>query len=218
MTAAVAAWARADSTAAMAGGSGLQTRMAAGQPRHGSRHERPDGGREAGQAHLPGGQPHMGGELGVGGIDASDGLGRAAGQQLSGLGEPGPAPDPLQQLRAGLGLDAREVVGNRRLGVVQLPRRCRDRSVGATSAASRRPGTSTAPQHGRHHRDLAPRLRNGRDARRLQRSALLRLNPVTAIARVAEPVRDRRRPRAPSRRPPRRSRRWPPRGVAGDGR
>ncbi len=71
----------------------------------------------------------MGGELRVGGIDASDDLGRAVGQQLPGLGEPDSAADPLQQLRAGLGLEPGDVVGDGRLGVVQLPRRRGDRSV-----------------------------------------------------------------------------------------
>ena len=43
--------------------------------------------------------------------------------------EPDAAADPLQQLRAGLGLEPGEVVGDRRLGVVQLLRRRGDRSV-----------------------------------------------------------------------------------------
>jgi hypothetical protein len=65
----------------------------------------------------------MRGELRVGGIDASDDLRRAVGRQLPGLGEPDSAADPLQQLRAGLGLEPGEVVGDGRLGVVQLLRR-----------------------------------------------------------------------------------------------
>ena len=71
----------------------------------------------------------MGGELRVGGVDASDDLGGAVGQQLPGRGEPDAAADALEQLRAGLGLEPGEVVGDRRLGVVQFPRRRRDRSV-----------------------------------------------------------------------------------------
>jgi len=39
------------------------------------------------------------------------------------------AADPLQQLRARLGFQSREVVGDRRLRVVQLPRRGGDRAV-----------------------------------------------------------------------------------------
>src|ERR687885_1870724 len=61
--------------------------------------------------------------------DPPDDLGRAVRQQLSGRGEPDPATDPLQQLGAGLGLEPGEVMGDRRLGVVQLLRRRGDRSV-----------------------------------------------------------------------------------------
>ena len=71
----------------------------------------------------------MGGELRVGGVDSADDLGRALGEQLSGRGHPDAAADPLQQLRAGLGLEPGEVVGDRRLGVVQLLRGRGDRSV-----------------------------------------------------------------------------------------
>ena len=46
----------------------------------------------------------MGRQLRAGGIDAADDLGGAVGQQLPGRGEPDPSADPLQQLRAGLGL------------------------------------------------------------------------------------------------------------------
>jgi hypothetical protein len=49
--------------------------------------------------------PDVGGQLRAGGIDAPDDLGGAVGQQLPGRGEPDPAADPLQQLRAGLGLE-----------------------------------------------------------------------------------------------------------------
>ena len=103
--------------------------MPIGQHRDGARHQRPDGRGEPGQAHLPGGQPDVGGELGAGGVDAPDDLGRAVGQQPPGLGEPDPAADPLHQLRAGLGLEPGEVVADRRLRVVQLLRGRRDRPV-----------------------------------------------------------------------------------------
>ena len=71
----------------------------------------------------------MGGQLRAGGIDPPDDLGGAVGQQLPGGGEPDPSADPLQQLRAGLGLEPGEMVGDRRLGVVQLLRRRGDRSM-----------------------------------------------------------------------------------------
>ena len=83
-------------------------------------HDRPDGGREPGQANPSGGQPDVGGELGAGGIDASDDLGGSGGEQVPGLGEADAAPDPLQQLGAGLGLEPGEVMGDGRLRVVQL--------------------------------------------------------------------------------------------------
>ena len=107
----------------------LQARMPARQRRHRRRHERSDRRGEGGQAHAAGGQPHVGGQLRAGGVDPPDDLGGAVGQQLPGRGEPDPAADPLQQLRAGLGLEPGEVVGDRRLGVVQLLRRRGDRSM-----------------------------------------------------------------------------------------
>ena len=101
----------------------------AGQRRHRRRHERSDRRGEGGQAHAAGGQPDVGGQLRAGGVDAADDLGGAVGQQLPGRGEPDPSADPLQQLRTGLGLEPGEVVGDRRLGVVQLLRRRGDRSM-----------------------------------------------------------------------------------------
>src|SRR6266487_5084957 len=71
----------------------------------------------------------MRGKLHAGGIDPPDDLRGAVGQQLPGLGEPDPAADPLQQLRAGLGLEPGEVVADRWLGVVQFSRRRGDRSM-----------------------------------------------------------------------------------------
>jgi hypothetical protein len=106
----------------------LQARVPGGQRGHDLRHERPEGGGEAGQAHATGGQADVGGELRAGGVDAPEDLGRALGQQLPGRGEADAAADPLQQLRAGLGLQAPDVVGHRRLGVVQLLGGLRDRS------------------------------------------------------------------------------------------
>jgi len=68
----------------------------------------------------------VGGRFGVGGIDPPDDLGGPIGEQLPGLRKPDAATDPLQQLRAGLGLEPCEVVADRRLRVVQLLRRFRD--------------------------------------------------------------------------------------------
>ena len=101
----------------------LEARMPARQRRYRRRHERSDRRGEGGDAHSAGGQPHVGGQLRAGGIDPSDDLGGAVGQELPGGGEPDPSADALQQLRAGLGLQPGEMVGDRRLGVVQLLRR-----------------------------------------------------------------------------------------------
>ena len=87
----------------------------------------------------------MGGELRVGGIDASDDLGGAVGQELPGRGEPDAAADSLQQLCAGLGLEPGEVVGDRRLGVVQFPCRRGDRSVAGDGVDDAQPSDV---QHG----------------------------------------------------------------------
>ena len=106
----------------------LQAGMPVGQRGHRPRDERADHGREAGQAYPPGAQPDVGGQFGVGGVDPPEDLGGPGGQQLPGGGEPDPAPGPLQQLRAGLGLEPGEVVADRRLRVVQLLRRRGDRS------------------------------------------------------------------------------------------
>jgi hypothetical protein len=90
-------------------------------------------------------------ELGVGGLDAAEDLGRPVGQQPAGRGEPDPAADPLQQLRAGLGLEPGEVMGHRRLRVVQLPRRRGDRAVAGDGVDDAQPGdvehASTLPMN-----------------------------------------------------------------------
>jgi hypothetical protein len=118
----------------------LQARMPARQRGHRARHQGPDRGGEAGQAHPSRTQSYVGGELRVGGVDAADDLGRTVGQQQTRLGEADAAPDPLQQLRAGLGLEPAEVVGDRRLGVVQLPRGRGDRSVAGHGVDDAQPG------------------------------------------------------------------------------
>ena len=55
----------------------------------------------------------MSGELRAGGIDPPHDLGGGVGEQLAGGGEADPSPDALQQLRAGLGFEPGEVVGDR---------------------------------------------------------------------------------------------------------
>jgi hypothetical protein len=105
-----------------------QAGMLAGQRCCRPRCQGADGGREAGQAHPSGGQPHMGGELRVGGFDPADDLGGSKREQLAGLSEPDTAADPLQQLRARLGLEPSEMVADRRLRVVQVLRGGGDRT------------------------------------------------------------------------------------------
>jgi len=69
------------------------------------------------------------GQLGVRRLDASDDLGGPVGEQLAGLSEADAASDTLQELRARLRLQPREVVADRRLRVVQLLRRLGDGSM-----------------------------------------------------------------------------------------
>ena len=100
----------------------LQLGVARGQRRHRPRHERADRGREAGEPHAPGGEADVGGELRARGVDPADDLRRPVREQLPGRREPDAAADPLEELRARLRLEPREVVADRRLRVVQLLR------------------------------------------------------------------------------------------------
>ncbi len=97
--------------------------MIARQRGHGLRDQRADDRRKRGDTHPSGGESDVRVQFGVGGVDPPDDLGRPLGQQLPGRCEPDAAPDPLQQLRAGLRLEPGEVVADRRLGVVHLPGR-----------------------------------------------------------------------------------------------
>ena len=66
----------------------------------------------------------MGGQFRVGRVDPADDLGGSVGQQAAGLGQADAPASPLDELRPGFGLESREVVADRRLRVVHLPRRC----------------------------------------------------------------------------------------------
>jgi hypothetical protein len=65
----------------------------------------------------------------AGRIHATQDLRRAFGEHDAGLRQPDAASDPLHELRAGLRLEPRDVVADRRLRVVQLARGGRDRTV-----------------------------------------------------------------------------------------
>jgi hypothetical protein len=74
-------------------------------------------------------RPESGGQFRRGRVDPADDLGRAVGQETTGLGEPDAAAHPLQQRRTRLGLQPGQVVADRRLRVVQLPGGRGDRPV-----------------------------------------------------------------------------------------
>jgi hypothetical protein len=98
----------------------LKARVALGQGRHRSRPEVRERGGEAGKPHAACVQPDVCRQLSAGRVDPSDDLGGADGEQLAGRREPDAAADPLQQLRARFRLEPRDVMGDRRLRVVQL--------------------------------------------------------------------------------------------------
>jgi hypothetical protein len=81
----------------------------------------------------------MGGKLSLGGVYPSDDLGRPVSEQLSGTGETDTPADPLQQLRAGLGLQPGEVMTHRRLRVMQRLGRLGDRSVSGDGVDDAKP-------------------------------------------------------------------------------
>ena len=109
----------------------LEVGVALAEPLESPGHQCAEHRGEAGETDPPGGEADVPGQLRVGGVDAAHDLGRAVREQAAGLGQPDAAADPLEQLRAGLDLEPREVVADRRLGVVQLRRGRRHRAEAA---------------------------------------------------------------------------------------
>jgi hypothetical protein len=74
----------------------------------------------------PGRQTHVGGQLGAGGIDPSDDLGRAVSKQAAGPGQPDAPHDPLPAATVRRSATARGTVARRqqRPGTRRAPRRC----------------------------------------------------------------------------------------------
>src|SRR5689334_17787568 len=107
----------------------LQSRVIVRERRYCRWDERTERRGKAGQAHSAGGQAYLGRKLSLGRVYPSDDLGRPVGEQLSGMGETDTPADPLQQLRAGLGLQPGQVMTHRWLRVVQRLGRLGDRSV-----------------------------------------------------------------------------------------
>ena len=169
----------------------LQPGMPGRQRRQRRRHERSVRRGEGGEAHAAGVQSDVGGELRAGGIDAADDLGGAVGQQLPGRGEPDPAADPLQQLRAGLGLEPGEVMRDRRLGVVQLLRRRGDRSMARDGVDDAQPvdvqhaSTLSMSQHESWHWTYEPVARKLQGMTATQIRPASRLSPLVAGIRTA---------------------------------
>ena len=84
---------------------------------------------EGGQPDPALAQPDVRGQLGLGRVQPADDLLGPLGQQAAGVGQPHPPAGPLQQPRAGLGLEPGDVVADRGLGVVQCVGRAGDRAV-----------------------------------------------------------------------------------------
>jgi len=85
----------------------------------GRRDQGAERGRERRQPHRSGPQADVLGEHRLGGLHPADDLLRALGKQRASLGEPHATADPAQQHRAGLRLQARQVMADRRLRIVQ---------------------------------------------------------------------------------------------------
>src|SRR6185312_13713525 len=129
------------------------------------------------------------GQLRAGRVDPPDDLGGAVGQQLPRRGEPDPAADALQQLRAGLGLEPGEVVGHRRLGVVQLLRGrgdgpvARDRVDDTQPVDVQHPSTLSMSQHESWHWISGPA------GRKLDRMTATQNAPATGLSPLVAGIR-----------------------------
>jgi len=100
----------------------VHDRVPVAQQRGGGGHDRAERGGEGGQPEPPGAHSAVGRELVLGCVEAADDLGGALGEQPPGIGEPDAPSGPLDELRAGLGLETRQVVADGGLGVVQRVR------------------------------------------------------------------------------------------------
>ena len=76
------------------------------------RHQRAGGTAERGDPAGAGRLPLVGVQLGLGQLEGGEDLDAALGQSPAGVGEPHPAPDPLEQRYAGLALQQGELVGD----------------------------------------------------------------------------------------------------------
>ncbi len=92
-------------------------------------HDRAQRRRVGRQPHPPGLQADLGGELGGRRVDPAHDLGGPVGQQPPLRRQPDATTDPLDELGAGGGLQAGQVVAHRRLRVVQLAGRLGHRPV-----------------------------------------------------------------------------------------
>jgi hypothetical protein len=99
------------------------------QDRRGGRHDRAERRGERGEPQPPGAQPGEDRELVLRRVEAADHLGGPLGEQPSRVGEPDATPGPLHELGARLRLKPRQVMADRRLGVVQRVGRRGDRPV-----------------------------------------------------------------------------------------
>jgi len=99
------------------------------EPGGGGRHDGAQGGGERGQPDPSLAQPHVRRKLVLRRVQPADDLLGPLGQQPAGVGQPHSPARALQQPGAGLGLQPGDVMADRRLGVIQRPRRGGHRSV-----------------------------------------------------------------------------------------
>jgi hypothetical protein len=89
------------------------------QDRRGGGHDRAERRGERGEPEPPGAQPGEDREFVLRRVEAADHLDGPLGEQPSRVGEPDAAPGPLDELGPRLRLQPRQVMADRRLGVVQ---------------------------------------------------------------------------------------------------
>jgi len=97
----------------------VHARVPIAQQRRGGGHDRAERRGERGEPQPAGAHSAVGRELVLGRVEAADDLGGALGEQPAGVGQPDATPGPLDELDAGFGLEAGQVMADRGLCVVQ---------------------------------------------------------------------------------------------------
>ena len=118
----------------------LEAGMALGEGRQGVGHEQPMAEEKPASRTRPAFRPTCADSSAPAASSRPRISAAAGGEELPGRSEPDAAPDPLQELRAGLGLEPGEVVADRGLGAAQLLRRRGDRSAACDGVDDPEPG------------------------------------------------------------------------------